>query len=744
MRKYSILVLVIALGSFMCSQKELPFTLIEGDQPCPIIVNIDPFDTVSKARDAWSSINWFDYDKKKDEASQKALAASELQTYLCRITGAPQSRFPIVQLDTLRTGNAIYLGQPDRDMNPQLSKKIKRYRRSQKSHSSQEFRIDTFQFDQYQGLVLSGSTATGILYAVYEVLHGWGVRWYTPDEEGEHVPTRMILELSPTHRYFTPKFAIRGYWIDGQRSDKGANFQWIQWLGRNRINVFSHRTDDIGALKQRGVLLNTGRQDVYSTMIKPEYTYRYHHPGFQKDDQYPIDPYILSPLFKGDVNGDDILSYGEAHPEWFMPITDSLETGIVDTTCTHICLSHTDAVKELSSLIVDKLRIGEWQTCDIVDLWSPEIWCPCKKCQQMGNDADKLLYLLYHVNKAVQNSRKKGLLQRQIYTHGYLRDTLGHLPSVELPRDFTSEYTALFLNLKGRCYNHYIISPQCIDINIWYSRDLLHWLSLDAIYKGNVYIAENFNAEYFRDLPVVHSEIMRIDIPAYAELGFKGINFRHPRLHDLGTHSLLNYQYAQQVWNPDIDIDSLRTDFFNFYYPGVEELVRNFYDSLERAMVTINSWRYYLPRRYLELLDNVSADSNATLILNERFSPTHSSDTNFNDQWENTYLYIHEARYILNQALSIQVPTSLEKRLNVLAYQLQYAEMMINLYDSLIIYLTYERTETDMRQEALLRLEKYKTELETFTIQSPLFGITNGLEASGVTDIVNALLNESN
>lgn len=745
MKTKALVVLFLSVLLFLtCGQEETPFVLADTHTRCAIILELGDYDSAEAAHNAYSTINWFDETTQQDDICRSALAALELQHYLSRLLNIPRSHVPIYDNESIPAeGNLVFLGLPAAPEFGALTQKIKRRWRRNQTSSPQSFRLDSFNSEFHNGLVLSGKSSVGTLYAVYELLTRWGVRWFSADSLGEYVPRLSTLQINNLHEFVEPPLKIRGMWIDQRRPSNQADSAFVQWMGRNRLNLFWYHEDDVAALKQHGILINTGRTNVFENLLRPQYSYRYNHPKYTGDENFPTDPYVLSDFYKGDINNDGQLSYFEAHPEWFDVDIDSATHAPSDSGITHFCLSHSSALKEFSRLILDKLRFGEWKQCDIVDLWAPENWCACQKCQRMGNDTDKLLYVMYAAGNAIQEAREKGTLNRDAYVFGYSRDA-HQLPTITLPKDFNDNHTALFLFTGPRCYNHFIISPKCININLWFSKALLEWLHEESLYHGDLYIMENYNAEYMHDLPTIHSQIMSLDIPGYAELGVQGLAFMHPRTRDLGVHSLSNYQFARQSWDQYVSVDTLRQEYFAFFYPGIQQVMSDYYSQLGRAMANISTWKYYLPLRADELEQDIEADTGSGVIpMNERFQQQRSTEApNFNTSWETTYHDIFEARYLIDEAMSKGLPETIQQRLQELEYQLQYAELTINLYDNIITFFTQRDADQVIREEAILRLQDNMEKLSQFEIKSPALGVTNGLEASGVQNLVDKLVAE--
>ena len=163
-----------------------------------------------------------------------------------------------------------------------------------------------------------------------------------------------------------------------------------------------------------------------------------------------------------------------------------------------------------------------------------------------------------------------------------------------------------------------------------------------------------------------------------------------------------------------------------------------------RAMSNISTWKYYLPAQANRLKQDIEADSGAGIIpMNERFHKQQSvEEPNFNSSWETTYHHIYEARFLVESAMAKGLPDVIENSLQELEYQLQYAELTINLYDNIITFFTQRGDEQVIREEALLRLQNNMEKLGNYEIKSPALGVTNGLEASGVQDLVDKMVAE--
>lgn len=66
--------------------------------------------------------------------------------------------------------------------------------------------------DSQRGVGLIGQTPLGTSYAVYELLHRLGCRWYMPSDLGEHIPPQQTIRLTECNDSGVPSTLYRGIW----------------------------------------------------------------------------------------------------------------------------------------------------------------------------------------------------------------------------------------------------------------------------------------------------------------------------------------------------------------------------------------------------------------------------------------------------------------------------------------------------------------------------------------------------
>ncbi len=263
----ALLIAAALLFSPACEQKPARVWLVENGQPrAEIVIAEDP-------------------------ARMTRLAASELQTYIGKISGAV---LPIVTEPTAGAAR-IYVGVsphtealglkteglkygayrmasgpdwlallgPDKDFEP-----VEPYARGrgdqERAHQAWDgITGDTFWLPiggggVHEKLGISQYDDRGTLHAVYDFLHDLGVRWYMPGELGEVVPELRNIPLPAVDATVQPDFPVRHLnWFQGHRPTSEEDTLWRlrlrQHLGHDVVGrtqlvhgmKFVHRRDEM-------------------------------------------------------------------------------------------------------------------------------------------------------------------------------------------------------------------------------------------------------------------------------------------------------------------------------------------------------------------------------------------------------------------------------------------------------------------------------------------------------------------
>lgn len=748
--------LVLLLSLFIlllsgCGSKEQPVKLVGPGSICTIVLDLGNYADAESAVAAGKDINWTDENMQDDAVCHNAMAALELGHYMTQVFGLEKADIPVTDDNNMPAqGAIIFIGRPQSNVNEELntvaSKLNKRWKKV-KSQAPRGFRLDTFSFENGRDFfVLSGRTSIANLYAVYEMLDRWGVRWITPEDSSIIVPSKNVLELPPMSDYIESPMEVRGFIRETVENMANINNQvpevFCKWMLRNRLNYLWNNDTPVHLQRQYGIVNNCGDYGLENSALYPHSPYPYQHREFPADSNLPADPWQSSAEFAGDINNDNSLSYLEAHPEWY---------GLTKTTVTHsnpcLCVVNKELIHELSGVIITNLATGPWSAASdfILQLPATVTWCNCKECNELGNNTNKFLHLLNVVQQSINEANKNNALVRTVRVLGLTDSTTIAPPTQKLERNFDYDHIRVILTPVQRCYNHSIYDPGCTEVNQTVLHKLIPWMEKSCRYKGKFYISELYNTRKFHDLPVVFTSVIHKDIPFYYETGCKGLMFANARIYNPGVHSFTNYQFARQSWRPKADLDSLRIEFIRTQYAGEYNLLKEYYTTLEEAMANISAWRLELADR----INCITCDSlSEPLLPLKKFTLHFNLDDNKNTlnkgtNWELTYQFVYELRYILLEAMSGSVQTTAKYRLLELFEQIRYAELVVSLYDNVIRFLTLNEDEPEMKTEALIRMESMARELNKYQIKSPALGVVNGLQACGIQDAVQKLIDEN-
>ena len=274
------------------------------------------------------------------------------------------------------------------------------------------FRIFGTEKDGKQIVLLHGDGRRGSVYAMDEYMEYHGIRFISPDntsyctELDKSENKEINIESAPSYR-------------TREASSEFANdtsMDFLMWLFHNKYNfLFLVKFEHGELLHKLGLGVTAGGHAIWYNYMDINHEYPFKHKIFGGEGK-PEDPYEVSPLYKGDVNGDGILTYGEAHPEWYAEIDgehklyrnyEYLARGY--WTGDFICTSNEDATDEFVRLIVNALADGEFREATKFKLSTLDngTWCECEKCKNAGSLSYRILMFAYKLDKAIKKAKKR-------------------------------------------------------------------------------------------------------------------------------------------------------------------------------------------------------------------------------------------------------------------------------------------------------------------------------------------------
>ncbi len=447
-------------------------------------------------------------------------AAAELQRYVHKISGA---ELPIVDDNQSPSGPLVLVG-PSRFTAEIPGLQIP-------EGLTRELREEGFVICcRGDRLVLAGNDAGpyyGTRYAVAELLHRLGVRWFMPGEFGEVVPQARSLAVPEMTVRQRPDFPMRNYW-QHHRNKMGDDD--TEWKIHHKMNPRMHQWFGVPA----------------------DSSIRDYLPGKE--------------VFK-------------QHPEWFALRRDG-------TRDEHMaCMTSTGMIAHFVARVKADARAGKRYSAFAPDDGMPR--CFCGRCQKLANgfdgfganDRDPLPEAStsnewFHFINAILDEVNQEFPDHKLVTNGYAnRDIPPELPGFNSRR----KLVVMFANINA-CTLHAYDDPRC-----WQMRRQGQMLRQWGRLCDKVWI---YNYNYtmlvgkFTITPMVHR--VRRNIPLLKEWGLLGFHDQDEA--DLSLTGLpTRLARAALEWDTAADVDALLDDFYTRWFGRAAGPMQDYYDALEAA-----------------------------------------------------------------------------------------------------------------------------------------------------------------
>ncbi len=563
-----------------------------------MIVTKGKFATVQDAATGEDKVDFFDSDLSDDRACTESFAAMELARFLPEATNINQAEIRIVQQDFLpKSGNVFLIGS--RKSNPLIGKYD--LPEGKLLENEQSYSIRSFSDNGRLLTIIEGADRIGTLYGVYRYLEELGIKFIGLGEKGTIFPDSSVTIPTGINIIENPSYLTRGFYT---WNDRKTDSEFFLWMARNKLNYWTTENQPVSFLKKLGIKLSAGGHRTQGIVFNSDDEYSYNHPVFKGDELKPDDPNKVSNEYAGDVNNDGKLSYFEAHPEWYgmkdgkrMKITYSDNAS---QTGTNFCTSNVDARKEFAKKIAQQLIDGQWKYVDLFEFWlfdgGPNLWCSCDLCKQSaGSYSDRLLIVTYDILKELKKLNQSGKLNRRVEVSSIAYHATLEPPTKPLPEDYDYKNSSITFFPIGRCYVHPFADPVCTEINQWQLKAFQGWTMGDQrYYKGSMFVGEYFNVSSFKNMPVVFSRIMAVDIPWYYHNGARQFHYMHTPDTLWGTWTLNQYLMGKLLWDINSNSGLIKGDYFKKYYPTTTATSEKFYEQLEFATSNIKVFKHYV------------------------------------------------------------------------------------------------------------------------------------------------------
>lgn len=456
-------------------------------------------------------------------STNAAAAARELQYYVRKMSGA---ELPIVTDEQDTTGPAILVGAS------RLTEKLADL--TIPSGLTSQLREEGFLIHcRGDHLVLAGNDAGpyfGTRYAVVELLHRLGVRWFMPGEFGEVIPQARTLAIAEMEVRQRPDFTMRNYW-----------------------------------------------QHSHDKMADEDYEWKIHHkmnPKMQDWFGVPGDSSV-----RGYMPGKEVF---KTHADWFA----LQRNGSRDENMP--CMSSTGMIAHFVARVKAEARAGKKFSAFAPDDGVPR--CYCERCQKVANgfdgygsnDRDPLVEASisnewFHFVDAVLDEVNKEFPDYKIATNGYAnRD----IPPEIAGFNRRHNLVVMFANICA-CTMHAYDDPQCWQMQRQ-GQMLKQWGRLcDKVWLYNY----NYTmlVSKFTITPMVNR--LRRNIPILKQWGLLGFHDQDEADWTL-TGIPTRLVRAALEWDTKTDVDAFLGDFYTRWFGRAATPMKSYYDAFEAAFAS--------------------------------------------------------------------------------------------------------------------------------------------------------------
>ena len=466
-------------------------------------------------------------------------AAGELKGYIEKITG--------VLIDG---ASPVYIGSPEWV--------------EEKTGKKYAIKNDGYAIDaQKDCLVLTGGQKRGALYAVYNLLYSFGVRWYFPGPGGEFLPEKTDELATGISEVSSPDMVLRNYTYDGPHDGSDENpgvwvaemGQAIDWFAKTGINsVYFCDPPYSGIPGLSAVMRECGRRGLMVEL-----------------GGHGVQDLVDRSLF-------------DAKPELFRE-----KDGKRDISG-NFCGSNPEAVKMVCDGVLKLFEDYPGLDISVLHLWFEDVdggsWCSCEKCKDK-TPPEQLLNVINAVAKTIQK-KQPGVMLDAILYHDTLRMSEaafgpeGNIYGFFCPRE--------------RCRAHSIGDKSCKKNSGQYGALLQN----AAYFSGEKMYIFEYYADFilYVNLGICTPSVIIQDIKDYSAAGSDKICNLMFGKYSWWAYQTNMYAYSRACWDNGYDRNSEHEEFLRVVYGRYAGRMREYYELFERASMKM------LP--FCEYGDNIS------------------------------------------------------------------------------------------------------------------------------------------
>ena len=441
-------------------------------------------------------------------------------------------------------------------------------------------------------ILLTGADRMGAMYAAFAYLERLGVHFIEPGEPSYSEPcAEKVFDVTESPSYITR--ATKSEFIEGDEA-------FCLWMAHNRFNDTTNITGGSDHFRKKlGINRTVGGHMVFSDFLDSQKEYPYCHEIYGGEgklrDPYPVSPECIPPSGE---NG--VFTYGDAHPEWYALVDGERKKDVKRDPARgwypvyNLCTSNKDMITELCRLVVNELAEGSWKYADILHINPLDggNWCKCEACQEQGNYTTRLMMVVYWINKAIEEARRQGRINRKILLDCCAYHETLPVPDKPLPEDFDYENTMVVFFVIERCYAHNIDDPICTEANRILLDRFSAWCDKNN-YKGSMMVGEYYNVSSFAGMPFVLTSRILNDIPLYYRMGARHFYYMHITAKDWGFIAANNYIHGKLLWNANADGEDLLNTYFTARYGSLAGQMRALYEQMEKVTANCKYYKHY-------------------------------------------------------------------------------------------------------------------------------------------------------
>lgn len=458
-----------------------------------------------------------------------AFAAETLQEYLLKVTGA---KLEIVKKPY--SGKQIELSLYDLEKN------------------NDAFRMEGLN----DKISIQGRCERAVLYGAYDFLEkACGIRFFAPLKTHEIVPRIDKLALKPFKDSNEPCMTYRRVNYCSYRKTKmERRYEFADWGVKNRLNV------EVGVL-ERG----NAEASFYA----------------KKRDEFYLkrgDVYRLGPLWGH--NYQRLIppkKYFTTHPEFFCWNSKNKKYQWENA---QICTTNPGVIKTIADIAEEYFKkYPSRSTFPVVPEDGSRLWCQCKECSKLnapgvGYSFDRMADRAIYLVNAVDNELKKRNINNKRIMFSVYQPT--RLPPVTLELNPDSlVYYCVYTDGTGEFTKPVTELPMAKDIVMWSKKAKGQLCIYNYAYMGFFY-------QFTTDANIVKNYRF------YNSIGIKG---NAPEMFESwGFDDYLMYLTLRLAWNPWIDTDALRHDYFSKIYGPAGEEMEKFRDICQQVFCDYPSY----------------------------------------------------------------------------------------------------------------------------------------------------------